>query len=419
MLYAGAPKILPPAKLSILLLRLPAHAIAGTTSALLAQPCAYTLRVKRDLIEREGYAALGELAALIGRAKNVVLLLAAADVSVLRMAIPPLSPAKLRAALPNLVEEKLLCDVAECAVVCSADTAGSRNVAVVRREWLTMLLKTLRDLGAQRISALPEQLCLAYEAGQASAAISEYENGISLTLRLSEHEGMGLVLNSPDELPHILRCLVPASPINLYVPPASLHRYQTALAQDTGIHVGADNGTRWQIPKPALDLAAGSGAQYQPQWNWRPWRWPLVLAALLLLVHTSALNLDWWRMNREASGLRANMKQIYLAAYPKESVVLDPLLQMRQKITAAEHDAGFASADDFTTLITQFRQAWESAMPAPDQTVAGIEYRERGLSVQLKSAAPAAAMKAILAERDLSLEQSPDSALTWQIRSIK
>lgn len=413
--------------MSTLLLRLPAHAITETTVGLKSDllPCAYTLRSRRDVIEREGYATLSELAALISRAKHVVLLLAAADVTLLRMAVPPLSAAKLRTALPNLIEDRLLGDVSECVVVCSAMTGGLRSVAVVRREWLAQLVQTVRGLGAQHISAVPEQLCLALHDDQVSAAISEYENGIALALRLSEHEGLGIVQNTPDEILHALRSLVPSQDISLIVPPAALQRYQAALAQDGRIKVSADNGSHWQLPIPALDLAAGSGAQPHQQLDWQPWRWPLALAALLLLVHTSALNFDWLRMNREAADLRANMKHIYLAAYPKETVILDPLLQMRQKIAANRHDAGLASADDFTTLAAEFGQAWTSVMassnvnPGANAAIASIGYREHSLLIQLKSAVPTAAMKSALAERKLSLEPVPESELTWQIRSTR
>jgi general secretion pathway protein L len=402
LLYAYPTQSHLPKKLSTLLLRLPAHAITDTTRDLSRLGCAYTLYGKRDVIERVDHAVLADLAALIRNAQQVVLLLSAADVSVLRMVVPPLSAAKLRAALPNLIEDKLLGDVADCVVVCSAvNKSGSRSVAATQRAWLTAVVQTLRGYGAQRISALPEQLCLAHLEGCVSAAISESENGIALALRLSEHEGMGLILHSPDTLLQTLRSLIPASAITLYVPPAALSRYQVALAQDTEIRVCADNGSQWQLNHAAPDLASGLGASSQARWNWQPWRWPIALAALLLVIDTSALNFDWWRMNKEASNLRAAMKQIYLAAYPNESVILDPLLQMRQKITAAQRDTGQGAPDDFTSLAAEFGQVWASVSPAT--TISGIEYRERSLVVQLKSEVSPAPMQTALAARNLSL----------------
>ena len=405
--------------MSTLLLHLPPHAIvlgdAGCDLPCL--PCAYSLRTRREAIEREGYAPLADLAALIRDAGQLVVLVAAADVTLLHMAVPPLSAARLRAALPNLVEDKLLGDVADCVVVAAPLVDGLRSVAVMQRAWLAQISQTLRELGAQRISVLSEQTCLIQHDGQVTAAISEYGDNCALVLRLSEHDGLGLVQNSPEELLSSLRNLAPDSAITLYVPPAALSRYQSLLVQDERITVGADNSTHWHVPNVNADLATGLGVQHQFQWDWRPWRWALALATLLLVVNTAALNFDWWRMNREAGNLRAGMKHIYLATYPKESVILDPLMQMQQKIAAGRHNAGKSAADDFTTLAAEFGLAWKGAMPAT--TITAIEYRERALWIHLKSAVPSTAIKSALAGRQLSLESARDSALIWQIRSGK
>lgn len=405
--------------MSTLLLRLPPRVIAISDGghALSSLPCAYSLRARHGAIEREGNATLAELAALIGSSVQLVVLVAAADVTLLRMTVPPLSTARLRTALPNLVEDKLLGDVADCVVVAAPPVNGLRTVAVMQRVWLTQIIQTLRGLGAQHISALPEQLCLAQHDGQATAAISEYGDSCALVLRLSEHDGLGLVQSSPEALLHNLRALVPESALTLFVPPAALSRYQTLLAPDERITVGADNSTHWHGVNTGPDLITGLGVQHQFQWNWQPWRWALVLAMLLLLVNTAALNFDWWRMNHEAGNLRASMKHIYLAAYPKESVILDPLLQMRQKIATARQQAGQSTADDFTVLAAELALAWKSAKPAT--TITAIEYREHSLWIHLKSAVSDTALRSALAEHKLVLTPARDSALVWQIGSAK
>ncbi|MFA7300529.1 MAG: type II secretion system protein GspL, partial [Sideroxydans sp.] len=203
--------------MSYLLLRLPARAIAlGDADRDLSRlPCAFALRTRHDATEREGYAPLADLAALIRDTGQLVVLVAAADVTLLHMAMPPLSAARLRAALPNLVEDKLLGDVADCVVVAAPLVDGLRSVAVMQRAWLAQISQTLRELGAQRISVLSEQVCLIQHDGQVTAAISEYGDNCALVLRLSEHDGLGLVQNSPEELLSSLRNLAPDSAITL------------------------------------------------------------------------------------------------------------------------------------------------------------------------------------------------------------
>jgi general secretion pathway protein L len=381
--------------------------------------CAYSLRGKAGLIEAQGVAPLADLVSLIRSVQELLVILPAADVTLLRLAVPPLSAAKLRLALPNLVEDKLLGELADCLVAAAPASGGLRSVAVAQRAWLTAMVQILRDLGAQRVKVVPEQLCLDWQAGTVSVALSEAETAITLALRHAEQEGMGMVLNSADELLATLRNLVPAAPVRLFVPPAAWARYQNLLASDKQIEVIAAHVSHWQAAGVSPDLAIGLGGSAQAQWHWQAWRWPLALGVALLLINVVALNFDWWRMSREAANLRASMKQIYLSAYPKETVILDPLLQMRQKITAAKHDSGSAAADDFSRLVAEFSQAWDSTHPADSSAIVSLTYQQRSLLVQLKSPLPAPAMQAALAAHQLNLEVAPDAATTWTIRSQK
>jgi len=436
--------------LSTLYIRLPSKAAAEAADHWTALPCPFALVSGASAIEREGVEPLAQLADLIGRAQRIVLLIAASDVTLLRIQLPPLSGAKLKAALPNLVEDQIITDPAECVVVAGRPTEGLRTVGVMQRAWLDILQRTLLAYGARQMVALPAQLCLPYQDGMASAAIIEQADGADMTLRLSEHDGVGLpVLHQAQqqdaaahEVIESLLAIVPAGQIALYVPQSSVRLYQQELNGDSGlderIHVYADNWANWiaGASHAEPDLMTGLGAASGSQMNWRPWRWPLTLAALLLLVNIVAMNVDWWRMRSEASTLRSAMTQIYKAAYPKDPVVVDPLAQMRQKIAAAKHNAGQAAPDDFTALAAAFGETWSTAGQAVNgkqgkqggqgsqaaAAIAGIDYRERSLFVRFKEGTqpPADQMKIALASRGLSLTQAPQAGATvWQIRSGK
>ena len=100
--------------------------------------------------------------------------------------------------------------------------------------------------------------------------------------------------------------------------------------------------------------------------------------------NAAALNFDWWRITSEAAALRANMIQSYKSAYPKESVIIDPLAQMRQKIDIAKRNAGLPSADDFTALTAAFAAAWAKAGAVSKPGIAALEYHGNSLIVRLK-----------------------------------
>ncbi len=441
--------------MSTLYIRLPPSSVADSAPHWPALACPFALVSAGGAIEREGIEQLSNLAETIAKIQRVALLLDGSNVTVLRVQVPPLSAARLKAALPSLVEEQLLCDPAECVIVPGGLSDGLRTIAVMQRAWLDLLAKTFIALGARHIAALPAQLCLPCQSGEpgsVTAAINKWDSDIDMTLRLSEQDGLGLLIGpvlsvtEGDEVHdqnesaasvaiRTLCAVVPEAPITLYVPQSAVHAYQEAVALNKRINVLADNWSHWIAGArvTTLDLMAGLGRGTSPKLDWRPWRWPLALATAVLLINAAVLNIDWWRMKSETNALRTVMNQLYKSAYPKESVIIDPLAQMQQKLAVAQRESGQAAADDFTAITAAFGEAWSSAVVAAGQTsaIAAIEYRDRSLFVRLKPVlshaegtggeAPTQQMKTALAKRDLALELAPEQsgAVVWQIRSAK
>ena len=423
--------------MSILYIRLPSKAAADGASSWTALPCPFALVSQGGAIERQGIAPLSDLSALMAKTQRVVLLLAASDVSLLRIKVPPMSAARLKAALPNLVEEKIITDPAECVMVAGASSDGLRTIAVMQRAWLENIAKAFIGFGARNITALPSQLCLPYQEGGVSAAINEQQADIDVTLRLSEYEGIGLPImpeqpaSAPHEVVEALSAVVPQGPIALYVPQADVRNFQDAAdnidAAEQRISVFADSWPHWIAGAGAmpLDLMPGLGAAAGANLNWRPWRAPLALVAAVLLINIIGLNFDWWRLKSEANASRTAMTKIYKSAFPNETVAAFPIERMRQKIAAAKRDSGQTAPDDFTALAAAFGEAWaETQGRKPGESdIAGLEYRERSLFVRLKTGAeaPTEQVRKALAERGLTLAAAPSQAgaVVWQIRSGK
>jgi general secretion pathway protein L len=444
--------------LSTLYIRLPSKATADSVSHWQALPCPFAVVSHGSAIERQGTASLSELSDTVAKSQHVVLLLAASDVTLLRVKVPPLSSSRLKAALPNLVEDQLITDPAGCVVVAGEISEGLRTVAVVQRAWLDNLAKTFIAFGAHHIAALPSQLCLPYQPSQAgqtaqvgsvTASIHEWSageqnGGIDIALRLSEQDGIGLAItHEKDESAasvalRTLCAVVSEAPVKLYVPQSSVGTYQDAVdntiarnkvAQGKRINVSADNWPHWIAGAgvATFDLMAGLGLGTGPKLDWRAWRWPLALAAVVLIINIAALNIEWWRMKSEAKSLRDTMIQIYRSANPKESVIIDPLAQMQQKIAAAQRNSGLAAPDDYTAITAAFGEAWSNAA-GKTASIASLEYREHSLNVRLKPGgeAPVQQIKAALAQRGLSLDlgtldlaPGQSGAAVWKIRSAK
>ncbi|MFC7516298.1 type II secretion system protein GspL [Herbaspirillum sp. GCM10030257] len=416
--------------MSTLYIRLPSHVFAESLQPGMPLYCEYAMATNGGALEREGMTALPDMTELVRKAQRVVLLLAPGDVTLLRVKVPPLSPARLKAALPNLVEDQLMSDPEECVVVADNTRSDTRTVAVVQRTWLELLARTFVTMGARRIVALPAQLCLPYQRDMASAAVAEHGADIDVAVRLSEHEGIGLsiVADQPEsaafEVMQSLAMMVPNGAVTLYVPQARVRDYQESLniapTLNERITLHADNWPRWigAADKVQVDLMTGLGASTGPKFDWSRWRWPMALAIALLAVNIIGLNVDWVRMKREAEFLRNSMVQTYKSAFPKDTVVIDPLAQVRQKLAAGQRQSGQLAPDDFVALAAQFGEAWTNIGQSPD-AIAGLEYRDRSLTVKLKPDAkiPADQLTSALASRNLSATQP--NAGVWQIRSGK
>ena len=428
--------------MSTLLLRLPARATVDSAAAVAMPDCRYALVSDAGRIERQGAEQLAGLAEQIAAASRVVLILAAADVNLLQLQVPPMSDAKLKTALPNLVEEQLLVDPFDCVIVAGRKRAAAagraadnsqRLIAVVQRDWLELLVKTLLALGAHNLQAWPAQLCLPLrEPDMAVAAITDHGGDIDVALRLSAEQGMGWSLSPvsgqsvAQEVLEGLTAILPQQQITLYVPQTALAAYQEL--EPAQVTVLADDWSHWlagtqELARSGVDLMSGLTASAAgTEFSWRRWRWPLGLAAALLLVNIVSLNYDWLRMRREATALRSGMMQSYRAAFPKETVIVDPIAQAKQKVAAAQRDGGQLAADDFITLAAAFGSAWAGLPQSSDNgAIASLEYRDHHLLVRLKNPGDAdgaeAQLKSALTSMKLTL--SKPATGVWQIGSGK
>ncbi len=421
--------------MSTLYLRLPSKAVAEAAEHWVALPCLFAVTNTAGQIEREGMEPLSQLEELVASVKQVVLLLSASDVSLLRMQVPPLPPNKLKAALPNLVEDQLITDPAECVLVAGPAADGMRTIAVVQRAWLEILVRTFTVFGAKKLKAIPAQLCLPIDPPGAAASVTAHDSDMDVCLRLNEHEGIGLPIapqqpeTAMQEVIATVATLVPGAPIALYVPPEELEGYRQALAEDGAagarIDLQPDRWSHWlagagMVP---LDLVSGMEVESGPKIDWKRWRLPLVLAGLLLLVQVVGLNMQWARLQSEAGSLRASLTEIYRSVYPNETVILDPLAQMRKKVDAAKRGSGDPTGDEFVGLLAAFGEAWSSVAQGQGKAAipAAVEFRERSLFVRLPPNAnvPAEKMGAALAPYNLTLQAAPSQsdAVVWQIRS--
>lgn len=419
--------------MNTLFLRLPSSAGIKAVAVDPSLSCSFALASHQGVIARSGEARLSSLATTMADADRVVLLLAAADVTLLSIKVPPLPPSRLKLALPGLVEEHLLDDPDDCIIVTGTAIDGLLQVAVMRRDRLQALANMCLTLGAKKLLAWPLQSCLP-RRDDGIAALHEYANeqhgAAELVLHLPASASLGLSLPASEHVVQqtltTLRLLQPQGALTLLASPQRVAAFRQLA--DADIDVQADDWQQWiatetrdKLQPPNMMSALSIAHQ---RIDLRKWRWPLQLAAAALLFNTVALNIDWWRLHREADGLKAGMLRTYRDRFPNERVILDPLLQMQQKIAIARRAAGEPAPDDFIALAADFSSAWNSLPLAATGSgaIASLDYRERNLSLKLKPQVQQddlfdnfqSQLQTALRSKQLVLQQA--AADSWQIR---
>ncbi|MDE2201138.1 MAG: general secretion pathway protein GspL [Burkholderiaceae bacterium] len=394
-------------------------------------------------IVREGTSRPDDLPA----ADRLILLLPAADVLLVPANVPPLALPKLRLALPNLVEDRLVQDAQQCHIalgprLTAAPARGwrarepqSRALMVADRAWVRFILDTF---GAHRHRAchlVPAQLCLPFEtpaalaprveaateaeraepsldapaepaateaasAGLAPATIAldaappsdpDAPAAVDITVRIGPAGGYGLRL-MPANVASWL-AIAPA-PATLMVSPA-LRELAPSLSADPA--AAALDWTAWAAGARAA-LASGEADLCQFDFanggmasvDWRRWRLPIALAALIVVVQLIGMNARWLTLRAEQKRLDAAMRTQLQTAFPNTPVILDPPAQMRRQVEQLRLAAGKSAPEDFLPLADRFAQAATGL--APDALVA-LDYHGRALTVTLKDGTDTSALR--------------------------
>ncbi|KDP88190.1 type II secretion system protein GspL [Cupriavidus basilensis] len=400
---------------------------------------------------REGHAAISELPA----ADRLVLIMAASDVLLTEATVPPLAPARLKLALPNLVEEVLATDAHPChiavgpaldAVTGKAASGSHRRLLMVTdRAWLRAVLDAFAEQRYRRRHVLPAQLCLqlpvaaaetaadvtadtpaadttamaalALEAATLISASPLFETeGVSvpadisrywqLTVRSSEYAGYGLLLDS-DAL-GTWQGLAPAGDWYASAEAMAQVAPQGAHPLDWKLWI---EGAQASLHDPSLDLAQFEFAQGRAdRWNLKAWRLPVALAAGLVLIQMIGMNVQWLLLHQEQQRLVARQEETLRSTFPQIPVVIDPPLQMRRQVDQLRLASGRSTPDDFLPLADRFGQA--TSQLAPDALLA-LEYRGHTLFATLKPGTDTNALRGAARQAGLAMEADnspPDAA---------
>lgn len=350
-----------------LFLRLPPRALV--TDGLLSAKIAFCILTSKDKIELQGAERLRDLERYARSAQSVIVLAAAVDVNIIFAALPAIGARKLNLALPYLVDEYLLADVA-CSVMLvghrkNMDRDGRRSISIMQSAWLDEIGQTLAAIGARKFRLIPAQTCLlpGQRASFASSVIMQHEQGLEVICKVDGgQQGAWLTPLMPPDA-SIRQCLdyldlSVRESVHLYVPPAFLDQLSTPDRPDITIQeytwpywIAA---ARTCLQTKSYDFSKKLKRHANQRWIAAIW---LLLAAVLLL-NMSLPTFDWWRLSRQSEKIRSSQALTYQQMFPAEPGGGNLLAKMDAKLIKARRANGVLAPDDFLAMSSAWAQAW-------------------------------------------------------------
>jgi general secretion pathway protein L len=351
-----------------------------------------------DYVATGGSSARGQTPiALLPKASSVDVVFDASDVFITTIDPPKLAEGKLRMALPNILEERLLADPADCHFAfkpprCGANTGASEApkmpVAVVDRGLLTRALDALTESGYRVRAAYSEIYTVPPpSAGVLSARIGR-GRGIA---RSGVHDGFAFDIG--EEVPPTLALAVRQLGIKRIQAYGREASRLTALAEGLGVLVDVHpEEVELGSTDGAVNLLQGAFAQggmmgsftpggLMPALTARALRVPLAWAAAALVVAVAGMNIYYLKLDGESKALRSQMEASFRSNFPQIAAIVDPIEQTKRQMSELRSRAGIPSANDFSVLNA--RTALLLSI-APLGSVAAMEYRDNALKVKFR-----------------------------------
>ena len=318
--------------------------------------------------------------ALLPRADQVVLLLAAADVSWHRIDVPKAPAARLREALAGVMEEALLDEGPALHFALADDASPGRSgwVAVTDGPRLATALAALESAGQGVEKVVPAALPVA-------AARGHFHLGAGLEGESADADASPwLTLAQPDGVLHLrlgglARTRLPvegAGSVRWTSTPAAAQAAERWLGSSLSLQGEAEHALEAAlarvnlrqfdlVPRTRGTRALRQAAKRFFSAEWRPVR--LGVAALLVL-QLVGLNAYAWQQRQALTERRALMAELLRAAHPGVRTVLDAPVQMQRETDRLRAAAGRAGDGDLEALLSTAAAAWPDGL-GPTQTI--------------------------------------------------
>ncbi len=371
--------------------------------------------------------------------KRLILVFSSNDINVLQIECPQLSKKNLELALPNLAEEYLLTKLDETSLVPGNYINNRQTIYVLDKIFLTQILDIFRQSKIKSIYFLSDQVGIPDpDSNQIYGRLLKYKksNNISIKTEINTILSVSLdnkeIANFPEKLIQIFLKNKNDKNLSLDVPASFIVDYQKSIdaiynAREK-ISLKTYDWNDFLVKAYANAVTLSSVISKDDDFNLdsSKWKIPAIATLLLIIINTTAINWKWMQMKEEIKISEAFITREFKNYFPKETVMLDPIKQMRQKINYIDN-SNLLDQNNFYSLIVGFSEFRETLSKEGDSNsvpaVVAIEYRNKILYVHFEPNQNSilATNRNLLDELGLYVTESSSKSkgIIWKISGIK
>jgi len=315
---------------------------------------------------------------IINAVRRVVVLVPGTEVSLAEARVPGRNRQRLLRAIPYVLEEQLATDVEELHFALGPVGEDDQYpVAVVERSIMDAWAALLREQGIQAEQLIPDILSLPSGDGW-----SLMVDGETVLVRSGDYTGFAADTNNLAVLFALLQAKQQA-PDTARVFGSTVLDLETVDVEfiDEKIQPLELLARGW-AQGPGLNLLQGA---YSRREEWgrllRPWASSaaLLLAGVILVGVTAGLN--YFHLSGQREQLSAEIEDVYRKAFPQAKRIVNPRVQMEQKLAQLRRQAGGGNTD----FLAMFAETADVVRSTKGIDVRGASYRNGRLDLDLQA----------------------------------
>lgn len=330
----------------------------------------------------ELHAGLVEQAANDAEGCRVVVLVPGTDVTFTEADVPTQSRQRVQRAVPFALEDQLANEIEDLHFVVGPRTeSGAYPVAVVRRDKMDAWLSALTAANLNPQLMLPDVLAVPLVGNGWSLLLDSdsavLRNGLWSGYAMESDLLPALVQIAVDDdaMPDAIHCFT-CTPVRSGMLDA-IRIIDEGCEEDVMQVLASGYGA-----SEAMNLLQGDYSRSEQLSRlWKPWRASAALLAVGVALYLVQLGTEYRQLDRERAALATEMEQVYRSIFPEARKVVDPAVQMKQKLAVLRGQQGKGG----TGFLTLLSRAGSVLHVEKGVEISGASFRDGRLDVEVEA----------------------------------